>query len=108
MEPFFATAARVVDMDRRRMESLRFVAAGTGVSEAEHASVRNRVDENTAVIAWVCRSLTERGQSYRYALERLVLSQPSGSAVDAERSLTLLQTRSSGYCASGHAVVAKG
>ncbi len=90
------------------MESLRFVAAGSGVSEAERESIRSRVNENTAVIAWVCRSLVERGQSYRYALERLVISQPSGSAVEAERSLTMLQTRSGSYCAGGRPVIAKG
>lgn len=108
LEPFFATAARIVDMDRRRMESVRYVAASSGLSEAESEGVRNRVNENTAVIEWFCHSLGERAQSYRYALERLVIGAPSASAADAERSLTLLQTRIGGYCASGRAVVAKG
>lgn len=108
LEPFFATAARVGDMDHRRIESLRHVAVSSGLSEAENDSVRNRVNENTAVIAWVCRSLAERALSYRYALERLVISTPSTSAAEAERSLTLLQTRTGVYCTSGPAVVAKG
>ena len=108
LEPFFATAARVVDMDRRRVESLGYVAAGSGLSEAEDDSVRNRVIENTAVIEWVCASLVERAQSYRFALERLVISAPSASATEAERSLTLLQARIEVYCARGHAVIAKG
>jgi hypothetical protein len=104
LEPFFATAALVVDMDRRRMESVRYVAA----SLAENDGVRNRVNENTAVIAWVCRSLAERAQSYRFALERLVISAPSASAAEAERSVTLLQNGIGGYCAPGRTVVAKG
>lgn len=108
LEPFFATAARVADMDSRRTQSLRYVAAGSGVSEAENDSVRNRIDENGAVIEWVCRSLAERAQSYRYALERLVISTPSASAAEAEQSLTLLQARSAAYCAGGRTVVAKG
>jgi hypothetical protein len=108
LEPFFATAARVADMDRRRTQSLGYVVAGSGVSEAENDSVRNRIDENGAVIAWVCLSLAERAQSYRYALERLVISTPSASAAEAERSLTLLQARSAAYCAVGRTVVAKG
>ena len=104
LEPFFAAAALVVDMDRRRIESLRYMAA----SLAENDSVRSRVNENTAVIAWVCRSLAERAQSYRFALERLVISAPSASAAEAERSVTLLQNGIAGYCATGHTVVAKG
>jgi hypothetical protein len=108
LEPFFATAARVVDMDRRRMQSLAYVVAGSGLSEAEDESVRSRVNENTAVIEWVCASLVERAQSYRFALERLVISIPAVSAAEVERSLTLLQSRTDAYCARGQAVVAKG
>ncbi len=107
-EPFFATAARVVDMDRRRADSLGFVAGSSGLSEAEADNARSRINENTAVIEWVCRSLHEREASYRYALERLVISTPSSNAVQVERSLTLLESRIGGYCQRGHAVVAKG
>jgi hypothetical protein len=34
IEPFFATAALVVDMDRRRAQGLTFVAGSSGLSEA--------------------------------------------------------------------------
>jgi hypothetical protein len=107
-EPFFATAARVVDIDRRRADSLGFVAGSSGLSEAEADNAHRRINENTAVIAWVCRSLKEREMSYRFALERLVVSTPSSNAVAVERSLTLLESRIGGYCQSGHAIVAKG
>jgi hypothetical protein len=108
IEPFFATAARVVDIDRRRAESLGPVAANSGLSQAEAANALSRINENTAIIAWVCRSLRERAASYHYALERLVISTPSSNAVETERSLTLLQSRISLYCPDARPVVAKG
>ena len=108
IEPFFATAARVVDIDRRRAESLGFVASSSGLSDAEANNALSRINENTAIVEWVCRSLKERATSYRYALERLVIMTPSSNSVEVERSLTLLQSRIDGYCQSAHAVVAKG
>ena len=108
IEPFFATAARVVDIDRRRAESLGFVASSSGLSDAEANNALSRINENTAIVEWVCRSLKERATSYRYALERLVIMTPSSNSVEVERSLTLLQSRIDGYCPSAHAVVAKG
>ena len=107
IEPFFAAAARVVDMDRRRAASLDYVAGSSGISVAENDNALSRNNENTAIIEWVCRSLRERAQSYRFALERLVISTPSSNAAEVERSLTLLQTRTEGYCATASAVVAK-
>jgi hypothetical protein len=108
IEPFFATAARVIDLDRRRAESLGYVAASSGLSEAEAGNALSRNNENTAVVEWVCRSLKERATSYRYALERLVVSTPSSNAAEAERSLTLLRTRIGGNCPDAPALVAKG
>jgi hypothetical protein len=108
IEPFFATVARVLDLDRRRADSLRYVAASSGLSEAEVNNALARNNENTATVEWVCRSLKERAVSYRYALERLIISTPSSNAVEGERSLTLLQTRTGGYCPDAPAVIAKG
>jgi hypothetical protein len=108
IEPFFATGAQVLDLDRRRADSLRYVAASSGLSDAEANNALARNNENTAVIEWVCRSLKERAISYRYALERLVLSTPSSNAVEAERSLTLLKSRIGGSCPDVPAVIAKG
>jgi hypothetical protein len=108
IEPFFATAARVVDLDLRRAASLGYVAGSSGLSDAEANNALSRNNENTAIIEWVCRSLKERAASYRYALERLVISTPSSNAVEVERSLTLLQTRIGGYCPDATAIVAKG
>jgi hypothetical protein len=108
IEPFFATVARVLDVDRRRADSLRYVAASSGLSKAEANNAISRNNENTAIVEWVCRSLKERATSYRYALQRLVISTPSSNALEAERSLTLLQSRTDGYCPDAPAVIAKG
>lgn len=88
--PFFATARRVLDLDRKRTQSLAYVSE---LSPSEHGNALSRVNENKLIVAWVHRSLTERAASYRFALERLVIGTPSQAAVNAERSLTLLQQR---------------
>ncbi len=106
IEPFFATAARVIDLDRKRAESLRYVAASSGLSQAEADNALSRNAENIAIVAWVCRSLMERTDSYHYALERLVISTPSPNAAEAERSLALLQTRIGANCPDAAAVIA--
>ena len=110
MEPFFATAARVVEIDRRRAESLGLVASRAAPSEQEASNALSRINENTAVVEWVCRSLKQRAASYRYALDRLVIRTPSANAADVEVALALLATRIAGYCPGpgAHAVVAKG
>jgi hypothetical protein len=106
IEPFFAIAARVTDVDLRRAEALGHMAGRSGLSHAEADNARRRNNENSAVIAWVCRSLNERAASYHYALERLVIRTPSSSAVEVERSLTLLRTRIGASCPVGPAIVA--
>src|SRR5262249_39100314 len=74
IEPFFALAGRISDIDRKRARSLVHVS---GLTPAEAANALARNNENTAVIAWVCRSLDARAAAYRYALERLVIAAPS-------------------------------
>jgi hypothetical protein len=98
IEPFFAIAARVLDMDRKRAQSLAVVGAGSGLSDTENNNALRRNAENAAVTAWVCRSLNERHSSYRYALERLVVSVPSPHVVETERALNLLQARIGQSC----------
>jgi hypothetical protein len=107
IEPFFAIADRVTDMDAKRAKSIGYV---THLSGAEYASAANRNLEKAAIIGWVCRSLHDRGASYRFALEHLVIAAPSAPAVEAERSLNLLYSRIGIHCrpATGGRVVAKG
>ena len=59
----------------------------------ERGNALARIGENTLTIGWVQRSLTERCAAYRYALERLVVAEPSTTAVEAERVLKQLQMR---------------
>ena len=90
VDPFFAVARYVIDMDKKRQQSLkRFAVSNTDSRD----DARARVAENVAVIAWVQNSLRAREASYQLALERLVVEAPSPMAAEAERSLTLLQTR---------------
>jgi hypothetical protein len=86
--PFFDTARRVADMDRRREKSMEYVA---DLSPPERIGALARIGENTLTIGWVHRALSDRCAAYRYALERLVVGEPSRLAVDAERALTQLQ-----------------
>jgi hypothetical protein len=107
IEPFFAVADRVTDMDAKRAKSIAYV---THLSGAEYGSAVNRNLENAAIIGWVCRSLHDRGASYRFALEHLVIAAPSASAAEAERSLNLLYSRIGIHCrpAAGGRAAAKG
>jgi hypothetical protein len=107
LEPFFATAAYVVDVDRRCAQSFGYIAVSSGVTEAERFNALTRINENAAVIGWVCASLRARAAAYRFALERLVVSMPSSHAVEPERSLSMLQARTAKYCPSIRAIVAK-
>jgi len=86
---FFATAGRVADMDAKRKKSLGFVQ---GLSGAERTNTLNRIRENERVVGLVRTSLERRVASYRYALERLVISSPSQDAVTAEQMLNKLGT----------------
>jgi hypothetical protein len=95
MEPFFALAGRVIEMDARRTKSLDYVSA---LSPAEVANAMARNNENWAIVGWVCRALDARAAAYRFALERLVIEVPSNAAAEAERSITLMRMRIGQYC----------
>jgi hypothetical protein len=95
LQPFFAVAERVSDMDRRRTQSLVHVS---NLKPRERANAAARNQENAEIIAWVCQALRERAVSYRYALERLVIAVPSPGAAEADRSIELFATRIAHYC----------
>jgi hypothetical protein len=85
-----AYSVRLMDMDDKRGRSLAVVS---GLTEAERTDALARIAENRCVIQWVERSLLEREASYRYALEHLVIADPSNSAAEADRVITELQGR---------------
>ena len=92
--PFFGAARYVVDMDRKREKSLAYV---TQLTAEERVNTLQRIAENRNIMQWVRASLQERAESYRVALERMVIAAPSPVATEAERALTLLQQNINGY-----------
>jgi len=85
---FFETAGRVVDIDQKRMKSLAYIPL---LSKGEEVNAVRRVRENEHVIAIVRISLANRVASYRFALERLVITTPMTQAVEVERLINQLQ-----------------
>jgi hypothetical protein len=81
-EPFFASAIRVIDLDRKRDASMNYM---TELSPREKADAVARMQENSLIVQWVQLSLEQRVSSYRWALERLVLQAPDSIAADADR-----------------------
>ncbi len=85
---FVPVACAVADLDLKRERSLAYVGELAG---GEIANAFGRIRENRMVTAWVHRALHWRLASYRYALERLVISVPSQLAIEAERALARFQ-----------------
>lgn len=81
-EPFFAAAARVIELDRKRDASLSHISE---LSPRERADATARMQENSLIVQWVQQCLERRISSYRWALERLVLQAPDNIAADADR-----------------------
>ena len=109
-EPFFASAARVIELDRKRSASLKMVSE---LSPREQADAIARMEENTLIVQWVQQCLERRISSYRWALERLVIQAPDAIAADADRLIGELaaQTANPPVAAQpviGRAVTVKG
>ena len=81
-EPFFASAIRVIDLDKKRNASMTRVSE---LSPREKADAVERMQENSLIVQWVQQCLEQRVSSYRWALERLVIQAPDGMAADADR-----------------------
>jgi hypothetical protein len=86
-EPFFASAIRVIDLDRKRDASLKLVSA---LSPPERDDAVARMKENALIVQWVQQCLERRVSSYRWALERLVIQAPDNMAADADRLINEL------------------
>src|SRR5882762_8182719 len=109
-EPFFASAVRVVELDRKRNASLKLVSE---LSPRERDDAVARMEENTLIVQWVQQCLEQRISSYRWALERLVIQAPDTIAADADRLIGELaaQTANPPVAAQpviGHAVSTRG
>ena len=91
---FFETAARVLDIDKKRRASLAFVS---DINPKERDNALARIRENISLVSLVRTKLDQRVSAYRYALERLVIMTPSAQAVDTERSINQLQAQIAYY-----------
>jgi hypothetical protein len=88
MGPFFYTAHRVIEADRKRQATMALIP---DVSPPERLNALARISENNLVIAWVQESLAQRAAGYRFALNRLAVSEPENIATNVDISLTLMQ-----------------
>jgi hypothetical protein len=91
-ESFYATAAKVVELDRKRNASLKLVSA---LEPKERADAIARMDENALIVQWVEQCLQRRVSSYRWALERLVLHAPDSMAASADMLIGELDSQTS-------------
>lgn len=96
-EPFYADAARVIDLDRKRNASLKLVSE---LSPRERADAIARMDENALIVQWVEQCLQRRVSSYRWALERLVIHAPDNMAADADRLIGELAAQTTAVASS--------
>src|SRR5438445_13231145 len=109
-EPFFATAIKVLELDRKRNASLAHVSE---LSPRERDDAIARMQEHPLIVQWVQQCLERRVSSYRWALERLVIQAPDNMAADADRLIGELaaQTANPPVAAQpviGHAVSVRG
>jgi hypothetical protein len=109
-EPFYASAGRVIELDRKRNASLKLVSE---LSPRERGDAVARMEENALIVQWVQQCLERRISSYRWALERLVIQAPDAIAADADRLIGELaaQTANPPVAAQpviGHAVSVRG
>jgi hypothetical protein len=86
-EPFYGSAIKVIDLDKKRDASLKYI---TELSPRERADAVGRMQENSLIVQWVQQCLERRVSSYRWALERLVLQAPDNIAADADRLINEL------------------
>ena len=86
-ELFYASAVKVLDLDRRRNASLSRISE---LSPRERADAVARMQENSLIVQWVQQCLERRVSSYRWAVERLVLQAPDAMAAEADRLITEL------------------
>lgn len=82
LPPFCRVASLVRRTDTERLVALELRRVEPDFERDAYA----RVAENNRVMGWVWRALAYRVDSYRYALDRLVVETPSTAQVEAERA----------------------
>jgi hypothetical protein len=109
-EPFFASASRVIELDRKRDAALNLVSE---LSPPERADAVARMQENSLIVQWVQQCLERRVSSYRWALERLAIQAPDNIAAEADRLIPELAVQAANppvaaRPAGGHALRVRG
>jgi hypothetical protein len=109
-EPFYASAGRVIELDRKRNASMKLVSE---LSPRERDDAIARMEENALIVQWVQQCLERRISSYRWALERLVIQAPDTIAADVDRLIGELAAQTANPPVSatpviGRAVTVKG
>ena len=89
-DPFFLTAARVNDLDKKRFAAFNLVS---GMTPQEREDALARMKENAAIVQWSETCLEQRVASYQWALQRLVIHTPDNTAADADRLIAELAAR---------------
>ena len=98
VDPFFAVARYVLDMDKKRAQSLSTLRR---IEQRMRRTTRARAWPRTLPSSTGCRNrCVHASRLIRLALEQLVVEAPSPMAAEAERSLTLMQTRISACTAA--------
>ncbi|MGL4810755.1 MAG: hypothetical protein ACRCXM_03175, partial [Beijerinckiaceae bacterium] len=84
LQTFSEFAAKVIHADALRARAIPRVQ---DISGEELRNANFRMQENIAVIGWVCYRASMRLQSFRYALEHAFVAMPQVESVRAERLL---------------------
>lgn len=84
IEPFFASASRVARDDKARARALADIP---DVTPDERENALARIEENGLMIAWARESFDERLDSYRYALDRLMIETPDPYSAEVAGAL---------------------
>ena len=79
IDPFYASASRVVHADRSRLAAYRNLQAEQNTRFRDHQNVWGRVQANDDVISWVLVSLDYRYGAYFHTLQRLMVEEPASS-----------------------------
>jgi hypothetical protein len=87
MPSAFASVCAVIELDRQRGIASNQLA---GLEDEVAINAARRHEENLAVIGWFARSVSNRYESYSYALDHLLVETPHEEAVSANARLSEL------------------
>jgi hypothetical protein len=90
LDQFIPLALKVNDLDIRRNKALGYIG---DLSPREIADAQARMRENVLVVQWAQQCVGQRVESYRWALERLIIQAPDPMAAEVDRLIAELARR---------------